>query len=772
MKSIKQKVPPLTWQWPVDLNAYDRTPELSQAEHQAFAQRLKPDAPLQKRWWGVLGRLLQPIDDVLKLVGARKVARYETIRLMALEMCSRGTPFWNWSTEQWLESMVAAGDLTSLGREKRSKSNQHVRARPFLPVLAYLLCFPSPLSPLLDATKITLLARKIIGRECVDQAAFSIAETLQSWGYQLHSWKNLCACVSYLFLYNKSPYLEDLTFEVIREVEQQCTVDCVQEYLFQVSRALAARGVIEKPLPDRLAFKPSPRLTEGTISQEWLSWCDRWRQQSTTQRTAGIYYPVRCVGRWLQKYHPDITSPAQWTYELAIEWVKAVMELRVGDWADPDTLPILPASRRGQPLRPHARNAYLKAMRAFFHDCQEWGWISAQFNPLRAFRSPRSLRSLIGPDPRVIDKEFWAKLLWAALNLEAEDLPGIGHGPPAYPVEMVRAIAVVWCFSALRSDEIRRLRVGCIRWQHEDVMVPETGDILPKDAICFLDVPVNKTSTAYTKAVHPLVGQKINEWEQVRPKEQLYALDMKTSETVHFLFAYKGQLISIQYINHRLIPKLCRKAGLPEQDSRGQITSHRARATIASMLYNAKEPLSIFELKEFLGHKYLSSTQSYLRVDPTKLASKVAKSGYLEQNLATIEVLLDQEAVLSGAAARGEIWKYYDLGHGYCTNSFWAECKHRMACARCPFYRPKTSTLEQLVEGKANLVRMLEFIQLTEDESFLVVEGIDLHQALIEKLSDIPTPAGPTPRELEAERQGERKLIPIKAIQRPEKRGL
>ena len=113
---------------------------------------------------------------------------------------------------------------------------------------------------------------------------------------------------------------------------------------------------------------------------------------------------------------------------------------------------------------------------------------------------------------------------------------------------------------------------------------------------------------------------------------------------------------------------LCRKASIPAQDSRGTITSHRARATIASMLYNAKEPLDIFQLKEYLGHKQLTLTQSYLKVDPTKLASQVAKAGYLEQNLATIEVLLDQSAVMSGAAARGEVWKFYDLGHGYCTS--------------------------------------------------------------------------------------------------------
>src|SRR3989442_5359683 len=109
------------------------------------------------------------------------------------------------------------------------------------------------------------------------------------------------------------------------------------------------------------------------------------------------------------------------------------------------------------------------------------------------------------------------------------------------------------------------------------------------------------------------------------------------------------------------------------------------------MLYNVQEALDIFQLKEYLEHKHLSSTQQYLRISPTKLAKEVVKAGYLEQNLATIEVLLDQEAVLSGAASRGECWKYYDLGHGWCTYPFWSACVHRMDCARYPSYRHKAS---------------------------------------------------------------------------------
>ena len=50
------------------------------------------------------------------------------------------------------------------------------------------------------------------------------------------------------------------------------------------------------------------------------------------------------------------------------------------------------------------------------------------------------------------------------MNLEEKDLPVDAAESNFYPIEMVRAIAVVWCFAALRSDEIQRLRIGCVRW--------------------------------------------------------------------------------------------------------------------------------------------------------------------------------------------------------------------------------------------------------------------------------------------------------------------
>src|SRR6266567_2807207 len=699
-----QALQQITWSWPLDLEQYDKDPQIYPLEYAELEKRFQngKNGHIYPHTKQILHRFVDPIEDVLRYIGAKPEAYQQTLRTMLLEMYKRRRTFWAWSIEEWEESICQNDQLFCL---RYGRLGMRTRARRYLPVLAYSLKVHPRMEQIIERFEIIPLASTIFGKEALKEALEPPLAILQGWGYSMNQRWHVNACIGYLLLYNGSPHLEQISFESLETVSHTCSLPCVQESLYRISRALWALGIIKQPLPDARVVPPSWKGSTDNIAPEWLAECLRWRKHSPLQNTEHEYYQLLKAGRWLSAHYPEMRSPADMTAEIAAEFVAAVSEMKVGEWTQVRHSP----DRVGQPLLPRAKDGLLKAVRSFFRDCQEWGWIPIRFNPSRVLRTPRSILHLIGPAPRVISKDSWAKLLWAAMNLEHEDLPLSKDKKSIYPLELVRAVAVVWCFAALRNNEIRRLQVGCVRWQYEDVMVPETGEILPRDATCFLDIPVYKTSTAYTKPVHPLVGKSIQEW--------------------------------------------------------GQITSHRARATIASQLYNAREPLTIFELKEYLGHKHLSSTQHYLLVDPTRLASKVVKAGYLEQNLATIEVLLDQEAVVSGAASRGEVWKYYDLGHGFCTNPFWASCAHRMACARCPFYRPKTATAEQLVEGKANLVRMLEFVSLTEDEKLLVTEGIELHQALIEKLADVPTLAGPTPRELETQRQGET-MIPVKGIQR------
>jgi hypothetical protein len=205
--------------------------------------------------------------------------------------------------------------------------------------------------------------------------------------------------------------------------------------------------------------------------------------------------------------HPEAADPAAWTRQTCAAWVAAVDRMSGGDYAQ-RTAGL--QDRIGEPLQASTKAAQLSAVRTFFRDCQEWEWLPRRFDPQRALGTPRSVAALLGPDPRVIADEVWAKLLWAGMNRQTADLPDTQAGH-FYPSELVRALALTWLFSGRRSDEITRLRVGCIRWQHDDA--PIAGDspqVLARDAVCLLDVPAHKTGTSFTKPVDPILGQALS----------------------------------------------------------------------------------------------------------------------------------------------------------------------------------------------------------------------------------------------------------------------
>ncbi|WP_329437791.1 hypothetical protein [Streptomyces canus] len=113
---------------------------------------------------------------------------------------------------------------------------------------------------------------------------------------------------------------------------------------------------------------------------------------------------------------------------------------------------------------------------------------------------------------------------------------------------------------------------------------------------------------------------------------------------------------------HNILPALCHKSGVPQTDSRGALTSHRARAT---QLLNAREPLTLNDLQQWLGHKHPASTRYYAAILQRTLTAAYKKPDYFARNVRTIQVLIDRKSILTGAAASGEQpWKYYDLGNG------------------------------------------------------------------------------------------------------------
>ncbi len=653
---------------------------------------------------------------------------------LVLEMHRRRASFWAWSREVWLEI---------LGPTARSF---HVRYRWTTTHGRHALVTATYLLGLFDDFRAlgiidrTALACRIFGLARIHSHIKTVVDVIRSWGFSRYKAKDIQWALCSVLLANKSPNLHDLTVDILLAERDLTTVPYRGASIAALSGALKHLGAIPVAIDRKYRHTRFGDPKDG-IDPVWVDYVERWFQTSTIQKNSRerLRYLLLKTGRWLTQTHPDCVSPEKWTRDQAAEWVAVVCRMKRWEWVQIDDIY---RHGIGQPLSARAKAHHLSSISTFFRDLQEWGWIPRRLDPRRAFAAPKSLRALIGPKPKVIADDTWAKLLWAGLNLEENDLTRHENGKHFYPALMVKALTIVWLFSGLRLDEIRRLRIGCTRENWKSASESTEG------AVCNLDVPVNKTSHAFTKPVDQIVGESVRAWETARPAQPA-AIDQKTGEVVHFLFTYRGSRPGQSYINDTLVPILCRKAGVPAEDARGRITSHRARSTIASQLFNAREPMSLFELQRWLGHKWANSTQHYLDITPTKLAQSFRNAGYFARNLRTIDVLIDREAVVNGKAAR-EPWRFYDLGHGYCTYDFFDQCPHRMACAKCSFYIPKNSSRAQLLEGKENLLRMRHDIPLNEAELAAVDDGVAALETLLDQLADVATPAGPTPRQLRA----------------------
>lgn len=719
------------WTWPISRDNYNTTHLLSSAEQAFLTNDPEVKINLSAARFPALEpvrRLIDPLEDVFLYVNISRSKRNQLLRLVLQEVAKRQISFWGWTDQDWVD--LAAANRYFAG---------------WLISAAFLLCNFQGLYLFPKRSQIfSSLARRVFGDERINSIARQIQGELEAFGYKKRTRRLVPLTVAHLLLLVKSPRAEDISTAAFQLLQKNTASAPAEKCLIAVSRALVSRGILDQPIKrlSRARYMDEPHGLFENIAAEWARLAQYWYDHSTATPKVKLnrYYRVLAVGRWLTARHPDIQSPEQWTRTTAADSVVMMMEEKTGEWSH---FPSQRIVNFGRPFAASTRIGRLTSLRIFFQDLQQWEIIPRRFDPYRAFRSPRSLACLLERNPRVLADDIWAKLIWAGLNLADSDLRGQGgHGGRAhmYPFQFVRAVIIVWLFGGLRWDEIRRLRLGCIRWQ----------DDASGERVCLLSVPVNKTSTAFTKPVDRLAGEAIEAWEKERPV-QAKLLEVKTGMQVDYLFLHRMHLMGEAYLNHILIPALCKKAGLPCVDVRGRITGHRARSTIASQLFNAREPMSLFELQQWLGHKQPSSTQHYIKITPTKLMNSYAKAGYFERNVRAIEVLIDQDLVRKGLAGK-EPWRFFDLGHGYCTYDFFDQCPHRMACAQCSFYVPKHSTHAQLLEAKSNLLRLRQDIPLSEPELAAVDDGITAYEKLLAGLLDTPAPDGVTPRQLSESR--------------------
>jgi integrase len=713
---------------------------LTDAERQALADTYEGCRPrLGPARLKVLRRLIEPIEQTTAHWPevARSRVRGALLRQFHLEQ----RPFWAWDEQMWIRIAKQAGRGSELG------------FRGLFVALANLLGHRRLHQHV--AVSLVAVAELVHGRDAVRAVITEVADTLRSWDASQHTVSGqIPAAVSDLLLVTGTAQLEEITEPDLRGLAEQYPPGARRRGLFKVSRVLAHKGIIATALKNTDPQRGPRPDTLSTVPASWLAWAQRWRALSTHEpgTIRGMFSVILIAGRWAAEKHPEALEPQLWTRDIAAEYVADTLHAVHGQWAGHNRN----TTKRAQPLSAVGKVQRIDSLRGFFCDLIDWEWITLRFDPRKVLAGPLSVRAQIGPNPRIIDEVSWAKLMAAGLTLNSEDLKEYGTSRAKaaadkrrlyYPIEMVRALVGVWLFAGCRIDEIRRLELDCV--ERDEGRDKHTGEPFP---ICLLRVPQNKTSRPFTKPVDPIVGQLIDAWKHVRPPQPKIT-DRKTGEHREFLFCVRGAQIGRAYLNDTILPALCRKAGIPESDSRGALTSHRARSTIATQLLNAPEPLSLADLKEWLGHKHFSSTQHYAAILRRRLTAAYHKADYFARNVRTVQVLIDRETILSGAATGGDQpWKYYDLGDGYCTYDFFAKCPHRLACARCPFYLPKESSAGRLLEVKDGVDQMLERLILTDDERTALEGDRDALTALAERLAKIPTPAGPTPEQLSPDR--------------------
>ena len=238
----------LGWSSPLQNRQYDRRNELTAEERSALLNL----ATSRYRWgdWGVAGakmiqsalhRLVIPLREAVTAMDGQEsykdMAVAAILRACYREICS----FWGWDSQTW--SRVLGADQARFLKENGPPTDSG--ARQYMIAAAYLLDCQISLRDLGDFKR-ECLAGKVFGQQTVNAAVSAVIDLLQGWGYSATTSHTATVCE--LLLFNRSPYLRDLTLGYLDE--SRCGVSIARRAcIYAVGRALAALGFIHDPLP-------------------------------------------------------------------------------------------------------------------------------------------------------------------------------------------------------------------------------------------------------------------------------------------------------------------------------------------------------------------------------------------------------------------------------------------------------------------------------------------------------------------------------------------
>jgi integrase len=626
---------------------------------------------------------LAPHTDTTVAAGRRHLFKY---------MAQTGGAFWAWSKETWIELIQAA----PVGASKASGT------RFWMINLAYLFCDFLYVGA---STPYGLMAETIFGQTIVDTEVDKLRAPLVAVGYarddkEQSKFRWLC---SLCMLANRHPSVEAfsaLTISTVNDLLPDISGTGQmkgRQVLMRLQTSLCYLGILDEPVvlgtaQEQVTSVPALWQNDPTIDPMWIAWVGAFYDQTPhhNERTIRyICYQLLLAGRWLKKSHPDISDPTQWNESLAAEYVAYTCNDAVcGDLMLPSSAKYRWFQNVSQQLSPGGINSRLRAMRSFFShlqrrpytvDGKHYPRLQVTWLPQEAFRTPDDVKAACQPNPKDIQEDTWFKLIWAACTLTKEKLGTARNAQ--YPLAYYRAACLIWVTAARRSDEIRRLHVGCVRREWAPEMRDEQGQqIEPEAELAYLRVPINKMKGDFYVPIPLYVADAIEVWESVRPPNQKALIDRKTRRPTHYLFQYRNELMGTKFLNDHAIPLLCKLAGVSQMDVVGRITSHRARATTATWMH--KMGMAPADIGKLLGHTDpLRSLPWYLREDKHHLGRAYRKANPLERYVAAI---LD-----TNAHARQEPCVFYYLSDGpdgrprMCGNPHFSRCIHQLMCIEC-----------------------------------------------------------------------------------------
>ena len=685
------------WSPPVLPATYpDRHPRLTDAEKTLMEQYATAPAEFMTggRARNVLHQLARfdtPFMDIVKLTSHMDTTVVAARRHLFTYMVQTGLAFWAWPKEIWVE-VIQAGP----GRTHTSGT------RFWMLLLAYLFCDVLYVGAF---TAYGAMAEVIFGQSRVATEVDKVRTPLVEAGYAADQKEGgrLQWLTTLCMLVNRNPSIEAFSAQLLLTVHELLTdipgaAQMTGRWaLLRLQTSLCYLGILDEPVildtsHEKAADLPARWQKDPTVDPAWLAWVCAFYDQTPTydeRRRRQMCYSLLMAGRWLKEYHPEVREPADWTEALAAEYVTYTCQAKLGELLLPANTRSLHFQKTSRQLSPRTIDGRLIFIRSFFSHLQRRTYLvngkqppklHLTWVPHEAFRTPDTVLAACQPNPKDIAEDAWFKLIWAACTLTKDKLHAHSRNPQ-YPLAYYRAAALIWVTAARRSDEIRRLNVGCVRREWAPEMRDEHGvPIEPAEELCYLRIPTNKMRGEFYVPVPAYVADAIEVWESIRPPNQGTLLDRKTHKPTQYLFQYRNDLMGEKFLNGSVIPLLCKLAGVSQTDVVGRITSHRARATTATWMH--KMGMAPADIGKLLGHTDpLRSLPWYLREDKHRLGRAYRKANPLERYVAAI---LD-----TNAHARQEPCVFYYLSDGpdgrprMCGNPHFSRCIHQLQCIEC-----------------------------------------------------------------------------------------